>query len=313
VVWSVSNYLIDIPLIIAFAVAALFDFIRVGMISTISANDWTNPPRAYFNGQQGATVAEAKQGQQRMYGNFYLRSLLDGQFPLRWLSWTLAGSALLWGVLTLVPISDVFLLVTLIILFYAILAAGWMEEWMNVASFKTISVLNPIEVKGGQPMVRRLSTNWMPFITGVFINAWLWVVVFIYLGYSDNFNPSAYLWYRLAAVIITGIFFLFIMPLVMLIWLIKSPSVYREWSVKLYTVMDSESDEKMTIADYYASVKDNDKSFFALPSDMRKDIMYYAIYSNFTKNVVYEMTMGILGTVCLHTVIWIIFGGMLSY
>jgi len=46
---------------------------------------------------------------------------------------------------------------------------------------------------------------------------------------------------------------------------------------------------------------------------MRKDIMYYAIYSNFTKNVVYEMTMGILGTVCLHTVIWIIFGGMLSY
>ena len=309
-VWPVSNYLIDIPFIISFAVASLFCFIRVAMVKTLDREDVTTTPKVSFH-EGGVTNDEAKDktrigkytSQNRLHGNFYVRSLLDGQFVLRWLDWTLAGSALFWGILTLVPISEVFLLVTMIIVFFGVLLLAWVQEYMNVPSFRTISSMNPIEIVGTHVKVRRLPKNYMPFIAGTIANAWLWVVVFIYYGYSDNFNPAAYLWYRLAVPPIGAAFFLLFIPLAMLVWLMLPSRAYliSEWGVK-------SRDEVKN----YNSLPPAERSYFSLSLELKQDIMYYAVYQEFTKNVIYEMAMGILGTVCLHTIVWIIWGGMLS-
>jgi hypothetical protein len=335
-VWESSRYYIDIPMIIVLAIAFVCSAVRTISIwasdGLINRSDVQEGPMftVYYKKDEtlstggGVTSKESQvmyfeeeNYTETQWNNFYISQVLKGNFWFRWIEWMIGGGALIWAVMTLSPIQDDMLLACLLMMFGGVIFLGFMHEYVNRIKPSNINLSDPVAEPKGKAYVDRRPKKWWAYIIGLVLQSWLWVVIFSYYGYADNFNPGSYQWFRLAVPPITIAFFLLIIPIIMIIWTIGKPTKYMEFRrktvEKLNETMTNEQlaniKEDNTFWDNYDESK---HSFWDLTDQQRKRLIDYASYQDWNKNVAYEILMTSSGFICAHVVIWILWIGMLT-
>jgi hypothetical protein len=337
VVWGTSNYLIDIPLLIMFGVCFLGNLIRVisiwmsgGLLTDHTKKELFIPTGSLLL-VDTETVFKEDEYRSLQMGNFYLHQVAEGDFWFRWIVWMLAGGSLLWLIMTLAPIQDSFLLVSLTAIFGSVIILGFLHEHINRIKLTNVNLEQPIVMSDNIPIVNRRAKKAWPFVLALFIHSWIWIVVFVYYGYADNFNSTAYQWFRLAIPPIGIAFYFLLVPLTTALWcFIPFTTKYNEFNrvrTPYQAPGTTDTDIGTPVGGLWTNERDpgKGKSYFDFENtnlsteEQAEDLRYkqtrviqYAKYQDWYKNVVYEIVMLSLATLCAHLVAWILWGGMLS-
>lgn len=313
------------------------------------ANLKSGPVREIVYGDKTKTYDEAKivntgtvfyfdadNYQKTQLKNFYVHDVYTGVFRLRWIEWLFCGGALLWAVLTNAPVQDVFMLSGSIVLFGCLIGTGYLHEWVNRVTLSNVDLRDPF-INNLNPRVKRKPKNYFPFVIGMVINIWIALVLFIYWGYASQINstiPGTYPWYSLAIVPIIVFFFLLGIPVTMIIWSTWKGKYYEE-IYKLFPKTREENDlgvlpprqeplHDEALSSYFKlDASSTDRYFWNLkPKDimpnkvseestrLRRKVEDYVFYQDWNKNVVYEITVLIMGAVCSNVIIWLYWAGI---
>lgn len=369
IVSDTSNYLIDIPLLVVLGVAMAACVARLlsiywsgGLFKSddVKSNAFTyntfDIHTAPSTTDPSKTVLVVKRMTsdfayyfdediytKHQLANFYLKQVFDGAFWFRWIEWAIDGGSLLWALMTLSPIQDIFLLVTMLMLFLAILALAYLHEHMNRVKDSNIDLAHPIGyirslvmgASGSNHAVKKRSIKWWALVLATLGNLWLWTVVYFYYGYADNFNPGSYQWFRLAVIPIAFAFYFLFVPITMLVWSLVGETHYFEFEaftphnineaakemgypdVTSYVNDPNNHDSEGRLkvfqsSGYWTEFLNQKMTYFDATPQQRQRIHDYFHYQNWNKNYIYEIAMLVEAALCKTLVIWILWGGMLS-
>jgi hypothetical protein len=350
IIWDLGNYFVDIPVLLVLGIAFATSLLRV--ISVFFSNGLISPDgywpfdKGYIYGfkyQNQLTEEQKKEGVSDVFlipsivhyfddgeyrnmqlDNFYIKQVISGNYWLRWLEWFLDGGALLWAIMTLSPINDTFLLINLVMVFGGVIALAFLHEHINRIKLSNVDLQDPIMYYSWDninPIVRRRPKKWWAFIIGIVLNFWIWIVIFMYYGYADNLNFPSYQWFRLAIAPIGASFYLVIIPIGITVWSFWHSHIYTDFGLQKASLQNVPKEnlngKPVEAASYglwsnYALSDRIERSYFYLSPFQQTRIRDYVYYQDWNKNVIYEIVMISIAGICKHSIIWILWIGIIT-
>jgi hypothetical protein len=337
IAWSIGSYQLDIPFLVVFFAGFVGGVIRIASMwnsgSLISVDDAIVKTKLTFLSKKNSGGYEVQEFDSKFkpayfddktyeeteFKDFYIRQIIFGDFWFRWIEWFFTGGALLWVILTTVAMADIFLIVTVIMAFTALLTLGGAHETINSVKLSNVLLNVPLvtEKKRGEMelLINRRGKKIYAFAIGILMNAWIWVMIFVYFGYAYTFESvaSAFQWFRWTAPIIAGTFYFLLIPATMIIWTYAPSTYYKSIREKPIDRTENKLNPSSYEADTELITAENTKTkFWELSERLQNKVTSYTFYQDWNKNVYYEIAMLSLCGLCKHAVIWVLWIGMLT-